>query len=155
MLNILFLLGDLKKNICWTVFFSYLYFVKKLTQNEFKNIIQELFYVKEIFLYQGVSWTNFYVFADLSVLMFTSEQCYSWAFWLGNVWWFMLMYDNLWKWLLLLPCWSGGESWNIFSFMIFVINIPVWFLFDSHAWSYVEVSGKLLIPYCLCLPSCD
>ena len=25
--------------------------------------------------------------------------------------------------------------------------------FDSHCWSCVEVSGKLLIPYCLCPPS--
>ena len=25
--------------------------------------------------------------------------------------------------------------------------------FDSHCWSCVEVLGKLLIPYCLCLPS--
>ena len=25
--------------------------------------------------------------------------------------------------------------------------------FDSHCWSCVEVSGKLLVPYCLCPPS--
>ena len=27
--------------------------------------------------------------------------------------------------------------------------------FDCHCWSCVAVLGKLLIPYCLCLPSCD
>ena len=27
--------------------------------------------------------------------------------------------------------------------------------FNSHCWSYVEVSGKLLIPYYLCLSSTD
>ena len=27
--------------------------------------------------------------------------------------------------------------------------------FDSHCWSFVEVSGKLFMTYCLCLPSSD
>ena len=27
--------------------------------------------------------------------------------------------------------------------------------FDSHCWTYIEVPGKLLSPYCLCPPSSD